>query len=428
MRVALTRYNPSLSEIDTKILDYFKSHPSRPKDNYYIKAVNFASKDFRLPTRVKIRHVNDVIRHYPHPDRSPGLPYTKQGIKRKGDVDTNLIRWNIHKIKYGKINRFKVPCTIASKTVLTPPDKKKFRIIWVYPVDMTIAEGMFAQPLICAYNSLRNHPYAIWFRWHKGDMHQLNSYIEPGTQWLGTDYSAFDVHVPPWLIRDAFSILRQQLDFRQYEYYGAPTDPFTVDRLWNEVIRYFIETPAKLKSGKVVVKKGGVPSGSYFTNLVDSICNAVMTHYILLRLNVRYSKRFFMGDDGLVKIFGPVNMRIFSNIAQEVFGSQINPDKSEVGRYVHWLGYQLSPTKPIPDLERLYAQLYVPSTPDRYEHDILIRARALWITSFNYPPFRDHLLEHNLLTNISRIYNEDSVKKLEYLGLDISSNDSYIFA
>lgn len=292
---------------------------------------------------------------------------------------------------------------------------------------MTIMEGMFAQPLIHAYNSLRWTPYAIWWRWQKGDMHTLNS-KRGRCKWLGTDYSAFDVNVPPWLIRDAFSILRDNLDFSSYEFYGAPTDPQTILVLWNEVVRYFINTPARLKSGKIVVKHGGVPSGSYFTNMVDSVCNGLISHYLLLSLGINYYEHFFMGDDSIIRVAEDVDLRVYAQLAEEVFGCKINPDKSECDYFVHWLGYRLAQDKPKPDLDKLIAQLLVPSKRDIFEHDIYIRARALWICSFNYPPFRDILLEYDLLTNIKRVYRDDTVERLAYLGLDISSNDAYMFA
>jgi hypothetical protein len=112
------RTHEKLYEVDERIRSYFRTFPSRPKDEIYFRSLIKARHDFKLPQRVKIRHVNDVIRHYPHPDRSPGLPYTKRGIRKKSEVDTNIIRWNIHKIKYG-IKKFKVPCTAAKNNGYT---------------------------------------------------------------------------------------------------------------------------------------------------------------------------------------------------------------------------------------------------------------------------------------------------------------------
>lgn len=202
---------------------------------------------------------------------------------------------------------------------------------------MTIIEGMFAQPLIRAYNSEFNRPYAIWYRWHLGHMKHLNTKLSATTQWLGVDYSAFDVNVAPWLIRDAFAILKEQLNFNEYEFYGKPTDPETIEHLWSEVQRYFINTPIRLKSGKIWVKSSGVPSGSYFTNLVDSVCNAIMTHYTLSKMNVRYYEHYFMGDDGLIRV-KDLNIEKFAETVKEAFGAIVNPEKSEMGKYVHWLG------------------------------------------------------------------------------------------
>jgi hypothetical protein len=311
------------------------------------------------------------------------------------------------------------------KTMVTL--KPKFRLIWVYPVDMTISEGVFAQPLLRAYNSLLHTPYALWYRWHKADMQYLNRRLTPTTKWLGVDYSSFDVNVPAWLIRDAFDILREQLDFGEYEYYGKPTDPSTIDRLWKAVIDYFINTPIKMKSGKVVVKHSGVPSGSYFTGMVDSICNSIMTHYLLQRMNIKYFDHFFYGDDGLIRIGSELDLGEYARLAEGTFGAIVNGDKSEIGKYVTWLGYKLGPRYPEVNINKLIAQLLIPSKPDLYHHDIYVRARALAITSFMDPGFVRILEEYGLLTNISRSYRNEAIERLEYLGLDFNRHDIRYF-
>nr|UCS96375.1 MAG: RNA-dependent RNA polymerase [Riboviria sp.] len=418
VRTNWRRYQPTLKEIDQKILDYFRSFPSRPDNVNYQQALLKAREDFSLgPSKPSIRHVNDVIRYYPHPERSPGLPYTKLGIRQKKDVDTNRIRWNIHKLKYREIKKFRTPCSIAAKTVVALPDKDKFRVIWVYPVDMTIIEGMFAQPLIRAYNSRTRIPYAIWYRWHKRDMHLLNSMLTEGTTWCGLDYSAFDVNVPAWIIRDAFSILKEQLNFKEYEFYGRPTDPETIENLWTEVVKYFINTPAKLKSGKIVVKHSGVPSGSYFTNLIDSVVNSIMIHYILLTLEVRYYDHFFMGDDCLIRIGKEFkDLDAISRIAQGTFGAKINGDKSEIGRYVQWLGYKLGPQFPGIDYDKVMAQLLLPSKRDLYPTDIYVRARAIFISSFCDATLRTIFEEHGLLREVAS-YKSELIDRLNYIKL-----------
>jgi hypothetical protein len=333
-----------------------------------------------------------------------------------------LIRWKVHQYKYGE-RKMRSPCNAAVKTIVTPRTLNKFRVVWVYPVDITMAEGMFAQPLIRAYLTKHRNPYAIWYKWHKGDMHHINVQLKGNTTWMGLDYSSFDVNVPSWLIRDAFWILRQQLDFSHYELYGTPTDSTSLPKLWNQIVEYFIHTPIKCRDGKIRVKHNGVPSGSYFTNLIDSVCNSIMTHFILLKLGVKYYEHYFMGDDSLIRVQPDVNLEEVSTLAEKYFGAKINPAKSEIGKYVHWLGYKLGPQYPVVDIEKAIAQLLLPSKPDRYETDILVRAKAIFISSFCDPTLREILENQGLLTNIDRKYRTDVIDRLEYLDLPFDTLD-----
>jgi hypothetical protein len=323
-------------------------------------------------------------------------------------------------MKYRQI-KFRTPCTAAAKTTVQPPGGEKFRLVWVYPVDMTIAEGMFAQPLIRAYNERRHGTYAIWFRWHKGDMHHLNSMLNTGSEWLGLDYSSFDVNVPAWLIRDAFNILVENLNFKEYEYYGSPTDPESLPNLWKAVVNYFINTPIKTKAGKIVVTKSGVPSGSYFTSLIDSVCNCIMLHYILLTTKTTYYQRFVMGDDCIVRVTkGSCNLGLFAHLAEQCFGAKVNPEKSELGEYVQWLGYKMGPQYPTINVDKAIAQIVLPSKPDWFEHDVCIRAKAVYISSFCDPRLREVLERYRLLTDIDRTYRSEVIERLEYLNLEFS--------
>lgn len=120
----------------------------------------------------------------------------------------------------------------------------KFRLICVYPAHITFAEVIFAAPLIRAYK--KKDPYALRVQYSKGDMAVLQAQLPHGHTWLGMDWSSFDSSIPAWLVRDAFSILRDQIDFAKYDNRESPTNADTLPRLWRQIINYFINTPVKL--------------------------------------------------------------------------------------------------------------------------------------------------------------------------------------
>nr|QZZ63398.1 hypothetical protein [Leuven Partiti-like virus 4] len=383
-KTQFTRYRPQPSDFKSKVLPYLTSKPNRPKDAVYLSALATVRRLFALPAKVNPLHINDSIKYFQNGDKSPGLPYTARGIKQKRDVPVNEIKQYVHNVKYGIYQHCRTPCTGAARTMISKSTEKKFRLIWVYPAHMTLAEGMFAQPLIWAYQRLEG-PYGIWIQYARGDAKRLMAAKRfPSQRWLGMDWTAFDANVPSWMIRDAFQILREQMDFSKYQERGVPTHDFTLDTLWNHLVHYFINTPIKLPTGEVLKTRRGVPSGSYFTNILDSVINAIAVHYCLESLNVRYSKCWFMGDDSLVLISKPaLNIDDLARIAFVTFGFELNTSKSDFSPHsVKFLGFTLKGGRPYADYDKLVGMLICPSSRDVCEQDFIARARALQLSCF----------------------------------------------
>lgn len=416
------RFRPRPQHIVAKVRTYFRVLPQRPRNcPRYEAALLKARKDFTI-RKVKPLHINDSIRHFQHPDRSPGLPYTAQGFKRKDEVDPNIIKQYVHNLKYGIYSKCTTPCNAVAKSMVAK--SPKFRLIWVYPAHMTFAEGMFAMPLIRAYKAHRG-TYAIWVQYSNGGLADLQSRLPPDHTWLGLDWSAFDSSIPAWLIRDAFNILMDQIDMSCYDSWGAPTDSDTLPRLWKRMVDYFINTPVRLPSGKVVRKGQGVPSGSYFTGLVDSVCNAIVIHYLLSDLS--YSHMWVLGDDCLVAIRSSLCVPTLASAAAGTFGLCLNIDKSEKGKLVSFLGYRMSASgTPMASYDKLMAQLLLPASPDRSIAEFAARARALQLSCFGKGCLRfthevQNVLDTFDITSIDpgALHKRDELStKLEYLGLD----------
>lgn len=378
---------------------------------------------FRIPAQ-QIVHLNDVMMEFPHPETSPGLPYTQEGIKQKRLVNPYRIKYFVHKMKYGEIGNCRTPCTAAVRTTVSQ-DQGKFRLIWAYPCHMTMAEGIFAQPLIQGYKSYRT-PFAIWCQYGKGHMKYLASHrTSPQQRWFSIDWSRFDANVPAWLIRDAFSVLRDQLDFSKYRDHGRPTHTHTIPRLWDRVIHYFINTPIRTPQGEIRRKSRGVPSGSYFTNLVDTICNAIACTYVLKLMGhkLSVSASWFLGDDALILLQQRISTAEFARRAKQVFGFELSTSKSEVGDTFTFLGFRsTSKGVPVANFDKLLAQLLLPSGKDQCLGDFIIRARALQLSCFGvgcmaFTKLVDDVLEQLPYEEATLHWRSEVAQKLEHLGL-----------
>lgn len=374
------RKHPKGFEVEQRVRTYLARKPARPQDSQYQEAYQRTLRDFTLPSPVRPLHINDSIKQFQNVDRSPGLPYTSEGLKRKDEVDPQRIKQYAHNLKYGYYQRCDTPCTAAVKTMVTQRGDK-WRLVWVYPAHMTFIEGMFAQPLIRRYQAQRG-AYGLWIQYSKGDLRYLRSKRNTKAKWLGVDWSGFDASVPAWLIRDAFKILRAQVDFTRYEEWGIPTDAYTLPRLWNRIVQYFINTPMRLQSGKVIRTERGVPSGSYFTNMIGSIVNAIVWNYLLPSQS---TNRWYVGDDALLEVAKDVVIEDLAAQAMQVFGMTLNPHKTSLGINVSFLGYEMGPTGyPLARFDKLVAQLMIPAYSDRTLEDFCSRARALQLSCFGH--------------------------------------------
>lgn len=420
------RVNPTPAAIAEKLDKYFLSLPPRMRSPVYAQAYRDVRRSFALPIPARPKHINDVISQYENSNRSPGLPYTKMGVRRKDEVDPNNIIKAARSIKWHGIKKWNVPCNAVAKTMVGP--KPKLRLIWVYPTEMTYIEGMFAMPLIKAYKGLQSWtPYAIWVQYAKGHMKYISSQLQEGQTWLGCDWSSFDSNVPAWMIRDAFGILEANLDWSGvYDSWGV-TKPRYLRNLWRAAVNYFIDTPVKYPDGSVRVKHHGVPSGSFFTNIVDTLVNAIAVKTLLLLQKVVTGYQLFMGDDSLVACSGPVDLNCMSKDANRLFGFVLNPSKSDFCVEPQFLGFTMGKGG-VPKTEycKLVAQLMLPARPDRSLDDVITRAKSLRLSSLGAN--RRFLNEINTwLKSVPDIPLELSSRselaiKLAMMGIDIHTD------
>ena len=244
------------------------------------------------------------------------------------------------------------PCIAYKRTQFND----KTRLVWGYPYSMTALEGIFARPVIDAF---RRDPGVMAFtipdlvlggELRRSSYHRKFCYV--------TDVSSFDSSAPACLIHQAFESVRTWFDLDQIE----PTTGVCYRRILDIVEQYFIHTPIVMPDGNVYKgKKHGVPSGSYFTQWVDTFINVTQagtaSSKFHLKLDAQYLKA--LGDD--MEFWSDVYIPYpkLAAYLSRTFHCTLKPEKGGLYHY----------TQPIKFLGRIWTN----GLPDQEEGEILAR-------------------------------------------------------
>lgn len=218
----------------------------------------------------------------------------------------------------------------------------KTRSVFAYPLDATLLEAKYFYP-INERILKRRTPYS-------GGI----SRAALGSRLTSTlrkkyiyefDYSRFDSSIPVGLIRICFEIFKTW--FHVSEHANL-----------NLIFQYFINTPLVMPDGNLYVGKAkGVPSGSCFTQLVDSIVNFIVCIAVDSKFNlgVSWYETHVVGDDSIFTSNQYIEIEAISRFVQN-FGFTINASKSRLivtGQRFHFVGFYFVHglmTKPIEEV------------------------------------------------------------------------------
>lgn len=225
-----------------------------------------------------------------------------------------------------------------------------------YPFSMSLIEGRFFYPFQAA-TMLHHTPYAGGR--YDFEMAPLLNEIRVKSKYVvELDYSKFDSSIPALLSSMAFSIIR---------------DSFVMDEQdkmdWDRITRYFHTSPFLCPDGFIYSgRRHGVPSGSCFTQVIDSLVNAICLEYAARKLSFKTSRYFIMGDDSVMGVYSPVSIKAIAATLLEL-GIHVNERKSEVKDpedFIHFTGHDWKGAKASRPLLETLVRLV---TPERKRKD-----------------------------------------------------------
>lgn len=264
---------------------------------------------------------------------SSGFPW----LRKKGQVLDEIIDWASHFLDPKNWNPallLKFP-TYVSYRVQQRPSDVKLRLIYVYSAIIVVMEQLFLVPLLNYFIAKRSTPYVVgnvgsdlvlrWNNWQRRE------------NIVSLDWQAFDQSASRLLIMQSFSIIKNCFDMTKFD-----------SLVFDFVAYYFVNTPVitnvdTYSSASVIIKKRGVPSGSSFTNMVDSFVNMLIIYCYLVEMGYEVDPDFIaiLGDDVILATNARFSLIHFSDWSLSKFGMTLSLEKSKIykrGEPVYFLG------------------------------------------------------------------------------------------
>lgn len=306
---------------------------SRTQRGAMISAIRNARKAFKLPYKSEPLDWHEVGKHFRR-DTAAGVTFMG---KKKGDVMEEIYheaRWLGHRMKQDGRGRFNParmrfpPCVAGQRGAMSERSDPKTRLVWVYPAEMLAVEGFYAPVMYREFMAQENGPMLngkssqrLYTEWCCG--------LREGEKLYGLDFSKFDTKVPSWLIRVAFDILRQNIEWSTFR--GKPVsvrDRQKWRNVWDGMVWYFINTPILMPDGRMFRKRRGIPSGSWFTQLIDSVVNYILVDYLTQCQGAEIRNLKVLGDDSAFRCGTDVSFEQLEEDASAV-GMVLKREKCE---------------------------------------------------------------------------------------------------
>jgi len=187
------------------------------------------------------------------------------------------------------------PDIAFTRTQLIELPETKVRNVFGECFHYVLLEGLVAYPLIEQFMSIDSF-YFIGKDPIIGVPKLIDSLPVNAEQFVTIDWSSFDSSVQPYEIELAFSLIRSMLIFPDLE-----------SRLVFEyTAALFCERKLASPDGRLFMRKGGIPSGSYYTHLIDSVINWIRIKYLFKLHKIQIASIHTHGDDALVVPVGRI--------------------------------------------------------------------------------------------------------------------------
>ena len=372
-------------------LDKYIDIHDRPlkRDHHYIQGVKFAWRAFAKPS------------HEPYLKRM-GLDYHLINSLSNEKASAGITAFGLNKVEAFPIgikrakaiaigDRSPEPCLAMART----QKNNKTRLVWCYPLSMNLIESIFAKPFIERFKTFRSPMhFGVAQRVTSSNMRKLSYDFKYA---YSLDYSQFDASISREMVFEAFRIIQTWFDPNE----GREPWPWEIDDnyLWKIIVNYFVTSPIVMPDGNLYYgRRNGVPSGSYFTQIIDSIVNVMLVGMInsRFRLGIKLGDFMVLGDDCVIFSNKEFNLTSISRFLRNRKVT-LNPEKCEVdpSNNVKFLGRTWVNGTPTGEIQELVNKVCQPETFRRYGHDSKLVEQQLVLKSYasTYHNFQPYYIE-----------------------------------
>jgi hypothetical protein len=257
----------------------------------------------------------------------------------------------------------------------------KTRLVWMAPLPTTIVGTRYSKRVMEALS--RRRPFVWGLRGH--EQGAIISEIESRFRYVySLDFSKFDSTIPARMIDDAFRVARTHLELDEKEM-----------GVWRRYVNDFIHSRIIAPDGHVYQKHRGVPSGSAFTSIIDSIVNLILVSYMFEKCtghSLNHDRVLVMGDDVIVGSNTRLDKGQLASAASDL-GFVLSVEKSTITdtsreasgafdeNHTHFLGHWWVHSQPHrPTKELLQRMVYPERHKRRVPGEYLVRIAAYAMT------------------------------------------------
>lgn len=338
--------------------EYFSNLPKVVPFSAALEAHQFDEVKYHQSTSAGYGY-NDPLSPYPT-QKGPlnGVNHT-----RAKKIASKIVHQCMSKFTEGIFDSFiesipddSTPDIAFTRTQLVELPNIKVRNVFGECFHYVLLEGLFAQPLIERFMAIDTF-YFIGHDPVKGVPDIINSLPDRDQYFLTVDWSAFDASVQPYEIEHAFDLMESILTFPDIQ----------TKLIFKYVKRLFIKRKIISPDGRVYMRYSGVPSGSFFTHIVDSIVNWTRIRYLFHKNRLTHGLLKTHGDDALAELFNPDEDSLKSMVEDaSLLGWYIKTEKSQLFKdrsQIIFLGRSSRHGHNYRDPDRCMRLMYYPEYP-----------------------------------------------------------------